>query len=59
MDKTEEIPLVPTTSQLPPPPEATALEHMQVIMLLYLGFFFVAWLLAFAYLATRWMIGYP
>ena len=28
-----------------------------VIMLVYLGFFFVAWLLAFAYLATRWAIG--
>lgn len=28
-----------------------------VIMLVYLGFFFVAWLLAFVYLATRWAIG--
>ena len=28
-----------------------------VIMLIYLGFFFVAWLLAFVYLATRWAIG--
>ncbi len=27
------------------------------IMLIYLGFFFVAWLLAFVYLATRWAIG--
>lgn len=28
-----------------------------VIMVVYLGLFFVAWLLAFAYLATRWVIG--
>jgi hypothetical protein len=27
------------------------------IMAIYLGFFFVAWLLAFLYLATRWAIG--
>jgi uncharacterized protein YybS (DUF2232 family) len=26
------------------------------IMLIYLGGFFVAWLLAFVYLATRWAI---
>lgn len=27
------------------------------IMLIYLGVFFVAWLIAFVYLATRWAIG--
>jgi hypothetical protein len=28
-----------------------------LIMVVYLGFFLVAWLLAFVYLATRWDIG--
>lgn len=27
------------------------------IMLIYLGFFLVAWVLSFVYLATRWAIG--
>ena len=27
------------------------------IMVIYLGFFVVAWVLAFVYLATRWAIG--
>ena len=27
------------------------------IMVIYLAVFFVAWLLAFVYLATRWAIG--
>jgi len=27
------------------------------IMVIYLTFFFIAWLLAFVYLATRWAIG--
>ena len=27
------------------------------IMVIYLGVFFVTWLLAFVYLATRWAIG--